>query len=246
MLIQACLNGSRPPGTHPALPLAPNEIAREGRRAVEAGAGALHIHPRGVDGLETLAADAVAAALIALRNTCPGIPIGVSTGAWIEPDVERRLWHVRTWKILPDFASVNFSEAGAPDLCTALLDVGIGVEAGLWTSEDAQLLVVMGIGNRCTRALIELVGEQDLDQAIAAADQIARLLDGNAVSVPRLLHGEERTAWPLLDLALARGYDIRMGLEDTLTLPDGSLARDNAELVAIARQWALAAGRLRA
>jgi len=32
----------------------------------------------------------------------------------------------------------------------------------------------------------------------------------------------------------ASGYDTRIGLEDTLTLPDGQLAKDNAELVACA------------
>jgi uncharacterized protein (DUF849 family) len=36
----------------------------------------------------------------------------------------------------------------------------------------------------------------------------------------------------MLDAALARGYDVRVGLEDTLVLPDGSIARDNAQLVA--------------
>ena len=30
----------------------------------------------------------------------------------------------------------------------------------------------------------------------------------------------------------ANGYDTRIGLEDTLTLPGGQLAKDNAELVA--------------
>ncbi len=30
----------------------------------------------------------------------------------------------------------------------------------------------------------------------------------------------------------ASGYDTRIGLEDTLTLPGGQLAKDNAELVA--------------
>jgi uncharacterized protein (DUF849 family) len=37
-----------------------------------------------------------------------------------------------------------------------------------------------------------------------------------------------------IELAARRGYDTRVGLEDTLVLPDGS-ARGNAELVAAAR-----------
>jgi uncharacterized protein (DUF849 family) len=36
----------------------------------------------------------------------------------------------------------------------------------------------------------------------------------------------------VLDAAVARGRDVRIGLEDTTAMPDGSTARDNAELVA--------------
>jgi uncharacterized protein (DUF849 family) len=35
----------------------------------------------------------------------------------------------------------------------------------------------------------------------------------------------------MLDEANARGYDVRIGLEDTLVMPDGRVAKDNAELV---------------
>ena len=58
------------------------------------------------------------------------------------------------------------------------------------------------------------------------------ILETGKVDVPRLLHGTEATSWPIMEEALIRGYGVRIGLEDTLTLPDGSVARDNAELVA--------------
>jgi len=48
----------------------------------------------------------------------------------------------------------------------------------------------------------------------------------------------EAATWPLLEAALDRGLDVRIGLEDTLRLPDGSLAPDNAALVAAARRLA--------
>ena len=38
----------------------------------------------------------------------------------------------------------------------------------------------------------------------------------------------------MIELAGRRGYDTRVGLEDTLTLPDGSRAEGNAALVAAA------------
>lgn len=49
--------------------------------------------------------------------------------------------------------------------------------------------------------------------------------------IPILLHGEGHSTWAALDLALAHGFDTRIGLEDCLTLPDGSVAADNAALV---------------
>ncbi len=35
----------------------------------------------------------------------------------------------------------------------------------------------------------------------------------------------------MIEAALARGHDVRIGLEDTTVLPDGTTARDNAQLV---------------
>jgi uncharacterized protein (DUF849 family) len=240
MLIKACLNGSRERGEHPALPLAPGELAREGRRAVDAGAGALHIHPRRADGTQSFDPDDVGAAVAAVRAACPGTPVGGTTAAWVEPDVERRLALVRSWTIRPDFVSVNFSEVGTPELCAALFQAGIGVEAGISTSADAQLLIALGIAGQCVRLLIE-PDEATADAALATVQAIEALLDAANIRAPRLLHGFEDSAWPLLDAALARGYDMRIGLEDTLVLPDGSPARDNAQLVAVAREHAMPA-----
>ena len=54
------------------------------------------------------------------------------------------------------------------------------------------------------------------------------------VSRPRLLHGLGASAWEFVELAAMRGYDTRTGFEDTLTLPDGSRAENNAALIAAA------------
>ncbi|WP_037666782.1 3-keto-5-aminohexanoate cleavage protein, partial [Streptomyces lividans] len=68
---------------------------------------------------------------------------------------------------------------------------------------------------------------------------LARL--GTAHGRPVLLHGEEGGAWPVLRLAGRLGLATRIGLEDTLRLPDGCRAASNAELVtAGTREWAAA------
>ena len=53
--------------------------------------------------------------------------------------------------------------------------------------------------------------------------------------VPVLVHGEGASCWPLVRLAARRGLATRIGLEDVLTLPDGSAGPDNAALVRAAR-----------
>ncbi len=236
MLLKACLNGDRKPGAHPALPISPEDLAADAQRVVEAGAGALHFHPRRSDGSEALDTETVGAAVEAVRAACPNVSVGVSTGAWIEPDLGRRLEFIREWRSLstnsrPDFASVNLSEAGAVEVCDTLLDSGVGAEAGLWSAEDARLLLESGLTNRCTRLLIELVQERPADEARTIAQRIEGVLDESGTSTPRLLHGEGTVTWPMLQYALERGYDVRVGFEDTLVLPDGRPAKDNAQLM---------------
>ena len=46
MWLQACLNGSRTASEHPAVPLTPAALAADARRVYQAGAAAVHVHPR--------------------------------------------------------------------------------------------------------------------------------------------------------------------------------------------------------
>jgi uncharacterized protein (DUF849 family) len=233
VLVKVCLNGGRSRREHPAVPLSAPELAIDAARAVAAGAGALHVHPRGPDGAETLDPGPCDEAVRAIRRACPGVPVGLTTGAWIEPDTERRLALVRSWTARPDFASVNFSEPGAVELCEALLHLEIGVEAGLASVSDAEALAGSDLADRCLRFLVE-VEEEDQGRAVAAAAAIDEVLDRAGVARPRLHHGFGMATWAVLEAALDRRRDIRIGLEDTLQLPDGTPAPDNAGLIAAA------------
>ncbi len=59
MIVQACLNGARPPGFHPKLPTTPAAIVADAAAAVAAGAQELHVHVRSEDERESLAPNAV-------------------------------------------------------------------------------------------------------------------------------------------------------------------------------------------
>jgi hypothetical protein len=75
------------------------------------------------------------------------------------------------------------------------------------------------MADRCTRLLIELMRE-DRRGGAREHRSIEGALDGSGTS--RLLHDKEGTVWPMLRYALGRGYDARIGFEDTLAMPDGT------------------------
>lgn len=229
VLLKACLNGGRTRKEHRAIPITPEELARDARNVVEAGAGALHVHPRSEHGGETLDAREVAA-VVTLLHDIVTVPVGVSTGAWFMPAVKDRLTAIELWDALPDFASVNFHEEGAAQVAALLLQRGVDVEAGVWNPGAAEALANSGLADRCLRILIEPM-ESEMAAAMENVAEIERRLIGVADDVPRLLHGVDSTAWPMLDIAIARGYQGRMGFEDTLWHRTGGLAEGNGGLV---------------
>jgi uncharacterized protein (DUF849 family) len=237
VLLQACLNGARGATEHPALPLTATALAADARACALAGARAIHMHPRAADGTESLAAAVIDPVVARVRDAC-GLPVGVATGAWVEPDPARRAALVAGWSA-PDYASVNLSEPGATGVMRALLAAGIGIEAGVWSVADADRLAASGLAGRVLRVLVEVM-EGSGDVAAATARAIDAALDGHGVAAPRLHHGERGATWPVLRQAVALGRDTRVGFEDTLALPGGARARSNAELVATAA--ALVAG----
>ena len=242
VLVQACLNGSRRPEEHLALPVTADELTDAAYDAVEAGAAALHVHPRGEDGETTLDPDECAEVLTEIRRACPFVPVGLTTIASAAANPEERLRLIRSWTVLPDFASVNLDEEGAEDLCRVLLGMGIGVEAGLSTMQDAHALIRSELANQCLRILVEPDAE-DGEAAVATASAIDHELDHAGASAWRLHHGYGMATWAVLRRALQSGHDIRVGLEDTLQRPDGEEARDNAELVRYAVDLARRYGR---
>jgi len=236
--VKACLNGGRSKAEHPAVPVTPAELAVEAAAAVRAGAEAVHIHPRGSDAAESVLPQDVGAAVAAVREACPGIAIGVSTGLWITGDRAARQAAVARWGELPaasrpDFASVNLSEPGTASLLDALDVAGISAEAGVWSAADAQAVSQISPARGWLRILVEIVGVVAAD-ATVQADRIIRQLESSGVSSPRLLHGEGQTCWPLIRHAGRLGLATRIGLEDTLAGPDGDAVSGNAELTSLA------------
>src|SRR5207248_9855217 len=131
-----------------------------------------------------------------IRARAPHVSLGLTTGAWILPDVQKRLDALAQWRQLPDFASVNFDEEGCELVARALLERGIGIEAGVLDAASTRRFLATGIP--VVRVLIELQ-EQRLEDALRATDMIVATLGDHAA--PRLLHGHGAMAWKLFDEA---------------------------------------------
>ncbi|GAA2335150.1 3-keto-5-aminohexanoate cleavage protein [Streptomyces caniferus] len=232
-MLQVCLNGPRTAADSAAVPMSPAALAEAARQAVAAGAEEVHVHPKTPCGRDSLAPRVVAAALEAVRAAVD-VPVGVTTGAWAEPDPARRAERIGSWPVLPDHASVNWHEPGAERVAAALLERGIGVEAGLWSGTDGvESFARSPLAARVLRVLAE-VTDTDAGTAPATARALLTAVAGAAPGRPVLLHGQDGGAWPVLRLAGALGLATRIGIEDTLLLPDGRPAASNAQLVAAA------------
>jgi uncharacterized protein (DUF849 family) len=239
MLVQACLNGDR---AEPQVPKTPAELADAAERSVAAGARSLHCHPRDGDGHESLAPADVAAAVHAIRAALPRTELSLTTGLWITGgDVDARARAIAGWTERPDLVSVNVSEEGWTELAALLTERGIGIEAGVWSVADAEALAESGLVERWGRGFSgrgrrhppvrRILVEPSGADAVALAAAIDAALDAAAIPTPRLHHGFDDITWAVLAQAVQRGRDIRIGFEDTLTLPDGRPAPDNASLV---------------
>jgi uncharacterized protein (DUF849 family) len=225
MAVKACLNGGRTRSEHPAVPQTSSELAADAIAVARAGAFAVHVHPRTAGGAQTMDAAACDSAVAAIRSAVPGMPVGLSTSEAIARDPFARAAAVKTWRQPPDFVSVNLSELGWAGIVRAALRAGIGVEAGLSTSADAQELARSPFAHQLVRALVQVDG--GIDEARAVAQFVPE-------GVPQLWHGYGHRTWEVVAAAAAAGHDVRVGLEDVLTLPNGDAAASNSELVATA------------
>ena len=229
-MIKAAINGSRTKQHHARLPFTAEQAAHESSRCIAVGAEAIHVHVWAKQVKESLHPDDVTHFLKTIRHVNPEVPIGISTGAWIEPSLQKRLELIANWGTLPDFVSLNFDEEYVEQVADVLLEKRVGIEAGIANVTAAKTLAAWPKRNLCLRILLEPEAKT-VKAAKAQVEEIETVLDKQNMTLPRLLHGHEDTTWPMLELAAECGYDTRIGFEDSIYLPDGRVAKTNEQLV---------------
>ena len=229
---------------HPALPMTAGEIAVTARECLEAGAAAIHLHVRDDDGEHCLDAGRYREAIQEIRQAVgERLLIQITTEAVGRYQPEEQMAVVR--EVRPEAVSVGLAElvpdaaheGAAAAFYAWAADEGISVQHILYSAEDVTRLhdlrgrgvVPVGpAGSPEGRPFVLCVlGRYAADQQSRPADLLPFLRAGlDDVVWSICAFGRRESACAMMAAAL--GGHVRVGFENNLHLPDGSVAPDNA------------------
>jgi 3-keto-5-aminohexanoate cleavage enzyme len=242
VILAVAPNGARKTkADHPALPIAPAEIAATALACRAAGAAMIHLHVRDAEGRHSLDVAAYRAASEAVRDAIGrDLVIQVTSEAVGVYSPEAQMAMVRALRpeavslaireIVPDAAG----EAAAGEFLAWLRAEGVLPQYILYSDDDLRRfddLVARGVVPAGRQAVLFVLGRYAKDQTSEPKDLLPFLAAnarGHLWAV--CAFGPRETACAVAAAAL--GGHARVGFENNLHLPDGTLAPDNAALVA--------------
>jgi 3-keto-5-aminohexanoate cleavage enzyme len=252
LIITAALTGNVPDRRMtPHVPLTPAEIAADVRRCAAAGASLVHIHARDPDGRPTLDKAVFQETVRQIKKVAPEVIIQLSTGARAGRDWEARATPVR---LLPEMASFTTGSnnlpgivyANAPDFLLFLAAVfkDTGVKPEIEVFEAGMISNALFLQKKML-----LTPPLHFDFVLGAPGAMPGTVRNLVFLADTLPPGSTWTVAgigpaeiPLATAAIAMGGHVRVGIEDNLRLPDGTLAT-NAQLVETAAAIATTMGR---
>ena len=253
----------------PAIPYTPAEYAAEARRIVDEGGVMIHIHARTPDGGPSFEVEDYRAIGEAIRaEVGDGAILNFSTGA-VGVSVQKRVDYLRECR--PEVAALNMGSMNYAKYSRSRKDFVFKMVFANPLEEIVELLQAMNelhikpehecfdIGHVGTLAplidmgvLHEPLHVDCVMGVVGGIPPTARNLAAMVENIPGGRDGNRahwgvigisRDQWMLVSAALTLGGSIRVGLEDNLYLPDGTMAKSNGELIAKARQMTEDVGR---
>jgi uncharacterized protein (DUF849 family) len=243
------------PAQH-AVPVTPEQMAKEARAAWDAGATVVHLHYRRQEpGMGRLPSwePAVAKAIVdAIRAECPGLLINSSTGV-VGPDLSGPLAVLEATR--PEIAALN---AGSLNYLKARSDGRWAWPPMLFDNPVEKIEAFMkvmdrlGIVPECECFDTGIVRSVKLFEAVGLLKKTPHVsfvmgVESGMPADPRWLpllveHLPAGARWQTIGIGRAEvwalhqraaelGGDVRTGLEDTFYLPDGAKASGNGALV---------------
>lgn len=255
------------PKQHP-VPVTPEELAREAKRANDAGASVIHVHFReqedGKGHLPSWDRQVARDCVEAIRAACPGIVINQTTGI-VGADVSGPLDCIRETR--PEIAACN---AGSLNYLKARSDGKWAWPPMLFDNPVEKVSKFLAVMKECnTRpefecfdtGIVRSVGmfrrtgmydgklqynfvmgvESGMPAEPDLLPILTKLTEENAAwSVTAI--GRENI-WPLHRRAAELGGQLRTGVEDTFYLPDGNKTDSNGPLIETLARYARDSGR---
>ena len=235
--------GRRTRADHPALPMTTAELARTAAECLEAGAGMIHVHVRKADGTHLLDAGAYREATAAIRTEVGDrLVVQITTESLGLYDRTAQAAVLKAAR--PEAASLALREfvpdADAEPAFAELLG-WMGRERVLpqiilYDPSEARRLAAMidrGVVPFADVPVLYVLGRYAPGQTSRPADLLPFLAPG----MPRYANwsvcafGRHEAA--CVTAAALLGGHVRVGFENNLFLPDGTMAPSNAELVAV-------------
>ncbi|MBZ9768244.1 3-keto-5-aminohexanoate cleavage protein [Mesorhizobium sp. CA6] len=233
--------GRRTKADHPALPMTPAELARAAAECLEAGAAMIHLHVRDRHGQHILDPDAYRAAILAVRQAVGDAMVvqitSESLGAY-EPgrqmDVVREARPEAVSLALRELVPGRDAESDFAAFLAWLKRESIMPQIILYEPDEALNLLDLhrrGLIPWDHIPVLLVLGRYTASQQSAPNDLLPFLSPG----IPRFrsfmvcAFGRDEAAC-VCGGALFGG-DVRVGFENNLLLPDGSMAASNSVLV---------------
>lgn len=262
ILLMVAPNGARrTQRDHPQLPMRSAEIARAAAECREAGASAIHVHVRDDDGRHILDAARYQDAIVAIREQAgTDMLIQITTEAVGQYQPQEQIALVK--ELRPDAVSMALREIMPKAEAASSETKRQAVECFTWMHDNEVLPQIILYDEQDLADFIALFQSGDYPFQTPSVLFVLGRYHKDQRSTPDDLspfmkilqdHPDFSAHWMVcafgmqenlcLAEAFKRGGHARVGFENNLFLPSGEAAKNNAELVALAKQSLEQSGR---
>ena len=228
---------------NPAVPYTVEEIVREAKSAVDAGAAIVHLHVRYDDGTPTQSRDRFQECEEAILKECPNVILIPSTGGAVGMTPDERLQSTDTTP-LPEMATLDCGTCNFGDeifdntmptmraFGKRMMERGIKPEYECFEMGHLDTIINMARKGQAPGAPMQfnfVLGVPGCTPA--TVDNLCWLVKNIPAGSTWTATGIGRYAFQLAAPAIVMGGNVRVGFEDNLYLERGVLAKSNGELV---------------